>query len=99
MEGWDLLEIWQYTGHTDESVFKMYFKPTFEHEQIRQESIKARNEKLQRVDLQAKQIEDLHKRMLKKCRSFMRVETWSSWQKSLILTKMFLKARKLKFWL
>ncbi|UTX50782.1 tyrosine-type recombinase/integrase [Chryseobacterium sp. MA9] len=65
IEGWDLLEIWQYTGHTDESVFKTYFKPTFEHEQVRQESIKARNEKLQRVDLQAKQIEDLHKRMLK----------------------------------
>ncbi|WP_079243048.1 tyrosine-type recombinase/integrase [Chryseobacterium indologenes] len=65
MEGWDLLEIWQYTGHTDESVFKTYFKPTFEHEQIRQESIKARNEKLQRVDLQAKQIQELHERMQK----------------------------------
>ncbi|WP_454059437.1 tyrosine-type recombinase/integrase [Elizabethkingia ursingii] len=65
MEGWDLLEIWQYTGHTDESVFKTYFKPTFEHEQIRQESIKARNEKLQRVDLQAKQIEELQNQMQK----------------------------------
>ncbi|HIC8646206.1 TPA: tyrosine-type recombinase/integrase [Elizabethkingia meningoseptica] len=65
MEGWDLLEIWQYTGHTDESVFKTYFKPTFEHEQIRQDSIKARNEKLQRVDLQAKQIEELQNQMQK----------------------------------
>lgn len=63
IDGWDLLEIWQYTGHTDESVFKTYFKPTFEHEQIRQESIKARNEKLQRVDLQAKQIEELQSQM------------------------------------
>ena len=59
IEGWDLLEIWQYTGHTDESVFKTYFKPTFEHEQIRQESIKARNEKLQKADLQTKEIEEL----------------------------------------
>lgn len=59
MEGWDLLEIWQYTGHTDESVFKTYFKPTFEHEQIRQESIRVRNEKIQKFDLQAKQIESL----------------------------------------
>lgn len=59
IEGWDLLEIWQYTGHTDESVFKTYFKPTFEHEQVRQESIKARNEKLQKVDLQTKEIEEL----------------------------------------
>ncbi|WNI38866.1 tyrosine-type recombinase/integrase [Chryseobacterium sp. SG20098] len=65
MEGWDLLEIWQYTGHTDESVFKMYFKPTFEHEQIRQESIKARNEKLQKVDLQAKQIDELQSQVQK----------------------------------
>lgn len=63
IEGWDLLEIWQYTGHTDESVFKTYFKPTFEHEQIRQESIKARNEKLQKVDLQTKQIEELKSQM------------------------------------
>lgn len=65
IEGWDLLEIWQYTGHTDESVFKTYFKPTFEHEQIRQESIKARNEKLQKVDLQTKEIEELKAQMQK----------------------------------
>ncbi|WP_160136252.1 tyrosine-type recombinase/integrase [Chryseobacterium sp. c4a] len=65
MEGWDLLEIWQYTGHTDESVFKTYFKPTFEHEQIRQESIKARNEKLQKADLQTKEIEELKAQMQK----------------------------------
>lgn len=65
MEGWDLLEIWQYTGHTDESVFKTYFKPTFEHEQIRQESIKARNEKLQKADLQTKEIQELKAQMQK----------------------------------
>lgn len=65
IEGWDLLEIWQYTGHTDESVFKTYFKPTFEHEQVRQESIKARNEKLQKVDLQTKQIEELQDQIAK----------------------------------
>ncbi|MDC8098601.1 tyrosine-type recombinase/integrase [Chryseobacterium rhizosphaerae] len=65
IEGWDLLEIWQYTGHTDESIFKTYFKPTFEHEQIRQESIKARNEKLQKVDLQTKEIEELKAQMQK----------------------------------
>lgn len=65
IEGWDLLEIWQYTGHTDESVFKTYFKPTFEHEQVRQESIKARNEKLQKVDLQAKQIVELQSQVQK----------------------------------
>ncbi|PZU02220.1 MAG: hypothetical protein DI622_21210 [Chryseobacterium sp.] len=59
IEGWDLLEIWQYTGHTDESVFKTYFKPTFEHEQVRQESIKLRNEKIQKADLQTKEIEEL----------------------------------------
>ncbi|UTX46674.1 tyrosine-type recombinase/integrase [Chryseobacterium sp. MA9] len=65
IEGWDLLEIWQYTGHTDESVFKTYFKPTFEHEQIRQESIKVRNEKLQKVDLQSKEIEELKSQLQK----------------------------------
>ncbi|WP_284464733.1 phage integrase SAM-like domain-containing protein [Chryseobacterium sp.] len=65
IEGLDLLEIWQYTGHTDESVFKTYFKPTFEHEQVRQESIKARNEKLQKVDLQTKQIEELQDQIAK----------------------------------
>ncbi|MDO3425954.1 tyrosine-type recombinase/integrase [Chryseobacterium sp. APV1] len=65
IEGWDLLEIWQYTGHTDESVFKTYFKPTFEHEQIRKESIKARNEKLQKADLQTKEIEVLKAQMQK----------------------------------
>ncbi|PRB03833.1 hypothetical protein CQ046_08555 [Chryseobacterium sp. MYb7] len=63
IEGWDLLEIWQYTGHTNESTFKIYFRPTFEHEQIRQESIKQRSEKLQKVDLQAKQIEELKSQM------------------------------------
>ncbi|MDR6459255.1 integrase [Chryseobacterium vietnamense] len=65
IEGWDLLEIWQYTGHTDESVFKTYFKPTFDHEQIRKESIIARNEKLQKVDLQTKEIEELKAQMRK----------------------------------
>lgn len=65
IEGWDLLEIWQYTGHTDESVFKTYFKPTFDHEQIRKESIIARNEKLQKVDLQTKEIEELKAQMQK----------------------------------
>lgn len=64
IEGWDLLEIWQYTGHTNEGTFKTYFKPTFEHEQIRQENIKLRNEKLQRIDLQAKQINELQNQML-----------------------------------
>ncbi|WP_343659643.1 tyrosine-type recombinase/integrase [Chryseobacterium sp.] len=65
IEGWDLLEIWQYTGHTDESVFKTYFKPTFDHEQIRKESIMARNEKLQKADLQTKEIEELKAQMQK----------------------------------
>lgn len=65
IEGWDLLEIWQYTGHTDESVFKTYFKPTFDHEQIRKESIIARNEKLQKADLQTKEIEELKAQMQK----------------------------------
>ena len=65
IEGWDLLEIWQYTGHTNESTFKTYFKPTLEHERIRQENIKLRNEKLQKVDLQAKQIEELQNQMQK----------------------------------
>ncbi|WBV61683.1 tyrosine-type recombinase/integrase [Chryseobacterium camelliae] len=65
IEGWDLLEIWQYTGHTDESVFKTYFKPTFDHEQIRKESIIVRNEKLQKADLQTKEIEELKAQMQK----------------------------------
>ncbi|MDP9954796.1 integrase [Epilithonimonas hungarica] len=63
IEGWDLLEIFQYTGHTDEKTFKGYFKPTAEHERIRKENILARNEKLQRVDLQNQQIEELKKQI------------------------------------
>lgn len=63
IEGWDLLEIWQYTGHTNETTFKTYFKPTFEHERIRQENIKLRNEKLQKIDLQTKELELLKKQM------------------------------------
>lgn len=63
IEGWDLLEIWQYTGHTNESTFKTYFKPTLEHERIRQENIKRRNEKLQKFDLQAEQIRKLQQEL------------------------------------
>jgi hypothetical protein len=63
MEGWDLLEIWQFTGHTNEGTFKSYFKPTSEHERIRRENILLRNEKLQRADLQSKQIEELQKQI------------------------------------
>ena len=63
IEGWDLLEIWQYTGHTNENTFKTYFKPTSEHEQLRQESIKSRNEKLQKYDLQSEQIRALQEKI------------------------------------
>lgn len=63
IDGWDLLEIWQYTGHTNESTFKTYFKPTDEHELLRQKNIKLRNEKLQRFDLQAEQLRDLQKQL------------------------------------
>lgn len=63
IEGWDLLEIWSYTGHTNESTFYGYFKPTREHEKIRRENIINRNERLQKVDLQTKQIEDLQKQL------------------------------------
>jgi len=63
IEGWDLLEIWQYTGHTSESSFKTYFKPTSEHEHLRQESIKSRNEKLQKYDLQSEQIRALQEKI------------------------------------
>lgn len=63
MEGWDLLEIWEFTGHTNEGTFKSYFKPTSEHERIRRENILLRNEKLQRADLQSKQIEELQKQI------------------------------------
>lgn len=65
IEGLDLLEIWQYTGHTNEGTFRIYFRPTFEHEQIRKESIKHRSEKLQKVDLQAKQIDELQSQVQK----------------------------------
>jgi len=63
IEGWDLLEIWQYTGHTNENTFKTYFKPTSEHEHLRQESIKLRNEKLQKYDLQSEQIRALQEKI------------------------------------
>ena len=63
IEGWDLLEIWQYTGHTSESSFKTYFKPTSEHERLRQENIKLRNEKLQKYDLQSEQIRVLQEKI------------------------------------
>ena len=63
IEGWDLLEIWQYTGHTNENTFKTYFKPTSEHEHLRQESIKSRNEKLQKYDLQSEQIRALQEKI------------------------------------
>lgn len=63
LEGWELLEIWQYTSHTNEGTFKTYVKPTFEHERIRRENIKLRNEKLQKVDLQTKEIENLKQQM------------------------------------
>lgn len=63
IEGWDLLEIWSYTGHTNESTFYGYFKPTREHEKIRRENIINRNERLQKVDLQTKQIKDLQKQL------------------------------------
>ena len=58
-----MLEIWQYTGHTNENTFKTYFKPTSEHEQLRQESIKSRNEKLQKYDLQSEQIRALQEKI------------------------------------
>ena len=63
IEGWDLLEIWQYTGHTNENTFKTYFKPTNEHERLRQKSIKLRNEKLQKYDLQSEQIRALQEKI------------------------------------
>ena len=65
IEGWDLLEIWQYTGHTNENTFKTYFKPTSEHEQLRQESIKSRNEKLQKYDLLSEQMRALQEELKK----------------------------------
>jgi hypothetical protein len=52
-----------FTGHTNEGTFKSYFKPTSEHERIRRENILLRNEKLQRADLQSKQIEELQKQI------------------------------------
>ena len=63
IEGWDLLEIWQYTGHTSESSFKTYFKPTSEHERLRQENIKLRNEKLQKYDLLSEQMRALEEKL------------------------------------
>ncbi|WP_312390922.1 tyrosine-type recombinase/integrase [Chryseobacterium sp.] len=63
IEGWDLLEIWSYTGHTNESTFYGYFKPTQQHEKIRRQNIVNRNERLQKVDLQSKQIEDLQNQL------------------------------------
>lgn len=61
LDGWDLLEIWQFTGHTNEGTFKGYVKPTPEHERIRKENIIGRNEKLLRVDILQKQIDELSK--------------------------------------
>lgn len=63
IEGWDLLEIWSYTGHTNESTFYGYFKPTQQHERIRRQNITSRNERLQKIDLQSKQIENLQKQI------------------------------------
>lgn len=63
IEGWDLLEIWSYTGHTNEATFYGYFKPTQQHEKIRRQNIINRNERLQKVDLQTKQIENLQKKL------------------------------------
>lgn len=63
IEGWDLLEIWQYTGHTNERTFREYFNPTFEHEKLRKENIRTRNEKLKRVDLWDKEKEELKRQI------------------------------------
>lgn len=63
-EGWELLQIWDYTTHSDESTFKTYFRPTPEHERIRQENIRKRSAKLQEFDFKDKQLEVLQKQML-----------------------------------
>ncbi|WP_411897465.1 phage integrase SAM-like domain-containing protein [Elizabethkingia occulta] len=62
-EGWELMEIWDYTGHTNESTFKTYFRPTSEHEKIRRDNIKNRNEKLKNIDFREKEFENLKNQM------------------------------------
>lgn len=62
-EGWDLLEIWDYTGHTDESTFKTYFKPNSEHERLRKENIKLRNEKIRKLDSNEQELKQLREQM------------------------------------
>lgn len=62
-DGWELLQIWDYTTHSDESTFKIYFRPTPEHERIRQENTRRRSQRLQEVDLKEKKLEELQKQM------------------------------------
>ncbi len=62
-EGWDMLEIWDYTGHTDEFTFKSYFRPTPEHERIRKNNIRKRSEQIREIDFKDKKIESLEKQM------------------------------------
>lgn len=62
-EGWDLLQIWDYTTHSDEFTFKTYFRPTPEHERIRKENIRKRSEKLREIDFKEKQLENLQRDM------------------------------------
>ena len=62
-DGWELLQIWDYTTHSDESTFKTYFRPTPEHERIRKENIRIRSQKLQEIDFKEKQLEILQKQM------------------------------------
>lgn len=62
-EGWELLEIWDYTGHTNDPTFKTYIRPTTEHEKERRDSIKKRNEKLRTFDFKEKKFELLEKQM------------------------------------
>lgn len=62
-EGWELLEIWDYTGHSNESTFKTYFRPTAEHEKVRRDNIKKRNEKMKTIDFKEKELEQLKNQM------------------------------------
>jgi integrase len=62
-EGWELLEIWDYTGHTDERTFKTYFRPTVEHEKLRQKNIKDRNEKIKSFDKFKTEMDSLKKEL------------------------------------
>ena len=58
-----MLEIWDYTGHTNDPTFKTYIRPTAEHEKERRDNIKKRNEKLRTFDFKEKKFELLEKQM------------------------------------